>query len=217
MERTNKLHTTIDNQNILNTLYSWEAPERQWQRKTREWYVIYSTIFVFLIGIATILQEVILIFAIIAFVFLWFTQAAVSPEIVTHKITSIGIKTYGKIFRWKDIQHYWLSTKGGTMFLHLEIEDEEFTKNEERTQRLSLLINPEDEETIFYTLLQYVDYGDKNEIGYNFITERLSGKYVDITKFLSEETPTQDEYLEAKGLDKVKPKKQKTEKSKAEK
>jgi hypothetical protein len=207
VERTNKLHTTIDNQNILNTLYSWEAPERQWQRKTREWYVIYSTIFVFLIGIATILQEVILIFAIIAFVFLWFTQAAVSPEIVTHKITSIGIKTYGKIFRWKQIKHYWISEKGRVKFLNLEIVDDEFTKNDERTQRLSLLINPEDEESIFYTLLQYVDYGDKSEVGYNFITERLNGKYTDITKFLSEDTPTQDDYLEAKGLEKVKTKK----------
>jgi len=180
---------------VFQTLYSWKSPERHWTQKDRAWYVSYSTFFVLIIAVLAILSEYILIVAVIAFVFLWFTQAAIPPQIVTHTINTLGVRTFSKTFKWKNIQHFWFSEKSGVIFLHLEIVDEILFKTD-RVRRLSLIVNPEDEVSLFNIMLQSVDYGDKDEIGFNIFARLLHGKYIDVNSYLPEEMQTEEQFNE---------------------
>ncbi len=194
---------------LFKKIYSWNAPERAWSEKPRAWYVLYSFFFVFIIAIVAILGQTFLILAIIAFIFLWFTQASIPPQIREHSITTIGIKTFEKMFKWSSIKHFWFSTKEGFIYLNLELVDNDPAN--EGIKRLSLIVNDVDEFEIFNTLIKYIDYGDTKEIDYNILTRALHGKHKDVSKFLPENLYTQDQYVEIVDEDiKPTPKKKKS-------
>ncbi|BCX13674.1 MAG: hypothetical protein KatS3mg085_206 [Candidatus Dojkabacteria bacterium] len=179
---------------FFSKLYTWSSLERDWEPRGRAWYVIYSFFFTTIIFCTVILEQYFLTLAVISFVFLWFTHASVKPDKVTHTITSLGIKTFGKLYKWNQIKHFWISEKNNKLFLNLEIVDPKVSNDIVRT--LSLLMNPEDEENVFFNLIKYVDYGDKEEIGYNIFTNLIHGKYKPITNYIEEWAYTQSEYLE---------------------
>ncbi len=193
IEKSGTEATTSDH--LLTNLYSWESSERYWTPRDRAWFVTYSFFFVVVIALAAILGQYILILAIIAFTFLWFVQASIPPEIVKHTINPLGIKTYGKLYRWKDISHYWFSSKHGIKYLNLDLFDQENPQSDRRKRVTLLLENNEDLE-LFYLMIYRIDYGDKSEIGYNFLTKLIYGNYIDIFNYLPVETPTQEEFLE---------------------
>lgn len=197
---TNKLFTELRNSGkLFEVLYVWRAPERHWYPKDRSWYIIYSFFFILIIALLAILNEFILIILIIAFVFLWFTQGAIPPDIAEHQITTLGIKSFGKVYKWRNIKHYWFSIKSGVYVLHIELMDEEFTTNG-RLHRMSFILNEEDLDPIFYLMIDFVDYGDTDEIGYNFMDKFIHGKHIDISDFLEE--ISQEDYLDSKGVEK---------------
>src|SRR5690606_31691562 len=130
-----------EQESVFKKLHEWEAPERSWTPKTRSWYVTYSLFFALIVLIAAILREYILILAVIAFAFLWFVQGSIPPQIATYTITSIGIKAFEKLFRFRNIKHFWFSEKND-LFLNLEIVEDD---NPNFVKRVSLIIKPEDE------------------------------------------------------------------------
>ena len=132
--------------------------------------------------------------AVLSFVFLWFTHASIPPEIVEHTITNIGIKTFDKLYKWDQIDHYWFSEKEGIIFLNLDITEQR--ESSDFMRRLSIIINNEDEEEIFFTLLEYIDYGDKDEISYNSLARIVHGKHMDISKYLPNQVYSQEQYLD---------------------
>lgn len=184
-----RFYTDLEKDNevegIFKKLHEWEAPERQWVPKSRAWFVIYGFFFVCIVFIAALLQEYIFIVAVIAFSFLWFVQGSIAPHITTHMITSIGIKAYGELYKWQNIKHFWFSTKGDTVFLNLDIVEDE---NPHFTRRIPLILAKNDDQKIFDILLQYIDYGDQHEIGFNIFTQLISGRYIDISKYMVVET-----------------------------
>jgi hypothetical protein len=175
------LFTDLKNSSLFQKLYEWESPERYWFPKTRSWVILYSLFFVLIIFIGVLLKEYIFIIAVIAFTFLWFIQGLIPPETRTHTITSLGVKTFDKLYRWRLIKHFWISEKNDTKFLHLEVVEDD---NPTFVKRLSLLLNPGDEIQIFDILIKFLDYGDKNEVGFNIFTEWLQGKYFEMTYFM---------------------------------
>lgn len=179
---------------LFKKIFSWNAPERAWSEKTRAWYVLYSFFFVVLIAIVAILGQTFLILAIIAFIFLWFTQASIPPQIREHSITTIGIKTFEKMFKWSSIKHFWFSSKEGYNYLNLDLVENDPAN--ENLKRISLIIDPTNEFEIFNTLINYIDYGDTKEIDYNILTRLLQGKHKDISLFLPENLYTQEQYIE---------------------
>ena len=192
-EKKIKLNTTLP---LFSKLFTWQSPEREWSEKTRAWYVIYSAFFVFVIAIAAILGQYLLIMAVIAFVFLWFTQAAIQPEISEHTITTVGIKSFDKLFKWKNIKQFWVSVKGQTKFLNIDVIEDETKPN--TYKRVSIILNENDDKEIFFILLNYIDYGDRKEVGFNYLVKILHGDHVDISYYLPDEIYTQEQYLENK-------------------
>lgn len=183
-----KLFTQIDpkDEYVFAKVYEWTAPDRHWEPRSRAWYVVYSFFFTVLIAIAALIGEYILIVAIIAFVFLWFVQASIPPEIMKHVITNIGIKTHEKLYKWKDIMHFWFSIKDGVKVLNLVIKPSPGSKASPKTISI-LLNNEEQDDELFRILINNVDYGDTDEIGYNIISQLIHGRHLDISTYLPED------------------------------
>lgn len=179
---------STDPDNLFTKLYSWRSPERYWTPKSRGWYVGYSLLFVIIIAIGVILKEPIFVLAIISFSFLWFVQGTIPPEIAEHTITTIGIRTYHKLYRWKSIKSFWFSEKNNLVYLNLDVQEDE---KKEFTTRVSLIIEENGaDKDIFKSLIRFLEYGEKEEIGFNFLTRLTHGIYFDVTKYLEENTAT---------------------------
>lgn len=187
-----ELFKEIDPENPFAKLYTWEAPERVWKPKARSWYVSYSLFFVVVIAFLALIGEFILIIAILAFVFLWFIQGAVPPQIVETTITTLGVRTFNRLFRWRNIKKFWFSKKDDHKFLHLEVSEDD---NPRFTKRVSLVLNGDIDMEIFQILVQYSDYGEKNELGYNPLMKILHGTYIEVSNYLPENKEEQ-EYLQ---------------------
>lgn len=172
-----KLHTDIKivNSPIFQILYSWESPDRQWREKDKLWYASYSLFFVLVIAVSVILGYYLLIVATIAFSFLWFVQATIPPEKIDHKITSTGIKTFGKSLRWREIKYFWFSKKDINTLLHIDYINE---SNPDFIKRITIICDDRDSD-IFNVLVKFCDYGDKEETGYNFFSNLVYGKHID--------------------------------------
>ena len=179
-----RLHTKIKTKALFNKLFEWTEDERKWSQKDRLWYISYTLFFLLLIAISALLQSYFLMVAIIAFTFLWFIQAAIPPEKITNTVTSLGVKTYGKLFKWKNIKFFWFSFKGETYFLNLDIIDEVFTSGK-RVHRLSLILDKSKLNELFNILVDYIEYGEQSEIHYNIITRALYGVHIDVATFLN--------------------------------
>lgn len=178
-----KLFTEIETKNPIEYLYSWKAPERHWKPKDRSWYVIYAFFFTVLVAFLALINEWMLILAVIAFAFLWFVQGSVEPQITEHIISSVGIKTYNKLYRWGDIKSFWFSRKKDVVNLNLDLLDPEKPEAAFK-RRLSLIIEEEDLEKIFSLLFNYIEYGDPEDVGVNIFTDLVYGKHVNIEEFM---------------------------------
>ncbi len=177
----NKLYTELSTENPFTVLFSWKSPERYWYPKNKAWYVSYSLFFVSLIAVLALIGEFILIVAIIAFVFLWFIQGSIPPQETEHTITTLGIRSFDKLYRWRNIKHFWFSYKNDVSLINLEIVEDD---NPKFMKRITLLLNKDDERTIFDILIKYVDYGERDEIGYNFFLKLINGTHIPISHYL---------------------------------
>jgi hypothetical protein len=194
-----KLFTEIETQNPIKYIYSWKSQERLWKEKDRSWYVVYSFFFTVLIALLALIGEWVLILAIIGFAFLWFVQASVEPPVVEHIVSSVGIKTFGKLYKWSDIKCFWFSTKTDALILNLDLINEE-NPDAIFKRRISLVLNTEDKIHLFEILFNYIEYGDQEDIGVNILTQMIYGKYVDIEEFMSTEQNLEEAIEKAKDI-----------------
>ncbi|MFS8130947.1 MAG: hypothetical protein ACMG57_03130 [Candidatus Dojkabacteria bacterium] len=180
------LHTEIntDPNNVFTKLYVWKAPERYWVPRDRAWFTIYTIFFLLIILIGVLIKEFVFILAVLAFAFLWFINAIIPPQITEHTITTIGMRVFGKLYRWKDIKHFWFSEKDGVVFLNLDFQEDE---KKTLTKRLSLILNDKSQDKdIFAILIKFIDFGEKEEISYSFFTRFTNGEYYEIERYLPE-------------------------------
>jgi len=97
-----------------------------------------------------------------------------------------GIKTFGKLYKWRDISEFWFSERSGVTMLNIDLHSK-LKPDSTFKKRISLLLNPKEDENIFFLLIKQLIYGDVNEIGYNILTEIVYGKYIEITKYIPEQ------------------------------
>jgi hypothetical protein len=92
-------------------LYSWKSVERPHKRWGKEFYstvivlaVLVSIVFFFIEGVMPVL-------VIWAVVFMGWAMSKTEPGMVGHEITSRGIRTGGKLYRWEIMRVYWFEDK----------------------------------------------------------------------------------------------------------
>lgn len=174
-----KLFTAIKNNFEIEKLFQWESPQRIWKSKSREWYILWSIIFLIILSLGARVEAYVFMVSIIAFAFLWFIIGSIQPPESTHTITSIGIRTFSVLIQWKHVDHFWISSLKNQDFhlLHLDIN-----KPIEKTggSRVSILIHKDHVEKITKLLLQFADYGTKAEISHGIVSRLVHGKYISL-------------------------------------
>jgi hypothetical protein len=60
------------------------------------------------------LKEFLLIAVVVAFAFVSYVLAAIPPEETEHQLTNRGVRTGGRLYRWEELQRYWIANKFGS-------------------------------------------------------------------------------------------------------
>ncbi len=160
--RLGKEYEKQDKEEELGPIYSWNSPDRILVERSAFWYSVVSGVAVVSIGIALILGNLFFVVLIICFVFLVYVLNTTPPTIVTHTITSRGVKTGGEHCKWEDLQSFVVIKKNGEYLFVLEKRD--------MAGRLSLIGGSGELNKIFDELIKNVDYGN------NSFLERWFGK-----------------------------------------
>ena len=101
-------------------LYDWKIASRPYKKRSKEYYTTIASI-VFLIAIILLfLKEWLLIVVIISLTFVSYVLASVKPDPIEHKITTWGIVTGGKKYKWENLFKFWFSEKFGSVLLHVD-------------------------------------------------------------------------------------------------
>lgn len=124
-ERQKELQDILDERELAvaqeeKRLMVWKAPARPFKERNKEYYTTIGAIVILLSIILLFAREFLLVAVIISFAFVSYVLASVKPEEVEHEITTRGIRTGGKFFRWSALGRFWFSSKFGQKMLHIE-------------------------------------------------------------------------------------------------
>jgi len=102
-------------------LFEWEALERPYQRKDREFWTTVLSILGLVCLILFFVKEWFLIAALIALVFLYYVLTTVPPQRAKYKITTKGVYiTPSQKIDWDLLRRFWFDQKWGHDLLHFE-------------------------------------------------------------------------------------------------
>lgn len=125
-------------------LLTWRSPERLYKARGKEFY---STVVVlaFLVGVILFFIEGIMpVLVVLAIVFVVWVTSKTPPVEAEHQLTSWGIRTAGKLYRFSEMVVFWVEEKWGKSVLRILLSS--------FPGQLILLINKEEEEKIKRTL-----------------------------------------------------------------
>lgn len=163
----------------IYSVYKWEAPERVFEVKDKKWYLIISSVSMFLIILGLLTENYGFVAAIIALVILLYALNNVPPTKVTHEITNKCISIYSKLHVWKDIEKFWISKRGDNSFLNLEIR----VKKDDMEQAI-VFIGDGDTKAIVSYMSQFVDYVSQREVNNSYINRLIFGEIQPLSSFL---------------------------------
>lgn len=118
------------------TLFSWEAPMRPFQKKSRDfWSTVLSILFLVCL-ILFFTGEWFLIFALLALTFLYYALTSTPAKKVSYKITSKGVWfSPEERIDWQLLDRFWFSERWGHQLIN-------FGTKMEFPQVISLVIDP---------------------------------------------------------------------------
>ncbi|MBN1915716.1 hypothetical protein JW796_01820 [Candidatus Dojkabacteria bacterium] len=179
-----------ETETTIKTLYKWTAPERVFTPKSRKFFILIASAFVIGIVVSAILESLMFILVLVSLLTLIYINHSVPPKEAEYEITNKGIKTYGKIFLWKNVENFWITERGNNLLLNINIK--------ERTEdRIILLVGTGEPKKIVHGLIKYIPYMEKP--GNNFLTNYIEGKYISIVEYLDlEGMPEERTNLEPK-------------------
>lgn len=159
----------------VETLYTWEAPERDYDPKTKKWYLGLGIIALVFIAFAALTNNILLVFAIIALVVVIYTINTIAPRNITHQLTNKGLYTFDTLFLWKNMTAFWITQRGRKFLMHIEFRGKSTNSS---YQTMIIMIGKGNLEKIVTNMVQFVDYLGPNEIDLSILTSWSQGKYL---------------------------------------
>lgn len=101
-------------------LLEWISPSRPHRKRDKDFYTTVSTIAVLICIILFFLQEILVMFVVVAFVFLVFVLSMVPPEQIEHRIYNTGIQTGIHFHPWEDLMTYRFESRWGYEMLYVQ-------------------------------------------------------------------------------------------------
>ena len=135
----------------LRSLVKWKAAVRPFKKRDRDFYTTIGAIVFLLAVILLFLKEWLLIAVLVALMFVTYVLATVPPETVEHEITTRGVVTGGKMYKWEGFKRFWFSKKWKDTILHMDTK-------EGFPARLMMLLGNEEQEKMKEMIQKYVQY-----------------------------------------------------------
>ena len=141
------------------TLLSWEAPERVFKKKNKEFWTTILSVALLVSIILFFAKEYFLIAAIFALIFLFYVLSNNPPQMMKYKITNQGI-FWGKAkYEWGSLWRFWFQEKEGQTILNIDTRIA-FPK------RLILLLGNQNKKEIRQILEDFIPY---EKVGPDFV------------------------------------------------
>lgn len=121
--------------------FEWEAPERAYQKKDRDFWITVISILVLVSVILFFVKEFFLIGALISALFLYYVLSTVPPQNIKYKITNRGIYYGESRYEWNMFTRFWFKNSLSNEMIHFETILR-------FPSQISLVINKEDKEKI---------------------------------------------------------------------
>lgn len=134
-------------------LFEWESPIRVPFAFEMNSFLIIVALCLFFILFLAILGHYLLMFAIIALLFLIYVSGTTKPVDVKHQITARGIESLDVLYEWYMLDNFYFTKKKDNYILILET-------NLRFPSQLFILIDKKDIETIFLLLQDQLLYKD---------------------------------------------------------
>ena len=174
----------------VETLFSWTAPERDYDPKSRKWFIGVGFLALVLIVFSALTNNFGLIFAIIAVVLVIYTVNTIPPRDITHQITNKGLYSFETIFLWKNMLAFWITVRNKKCLVHIQYKGK---SNDLTYQEMIILVGKKDVEQIVTMMVPYVDYLGPSEVNRSFLTSLAQGRYLPLLEILKDENiPTKD-------------------------
>lgn len=104
----------------LKTLIAWQAPVRPFKKRDKEFFTTVAAIAFLVCVILLFIKEWLGIAVVVSLVFVGYVLATVEPEKTEHEITTRGIKTGEKLYKWEELRRFWFSNKWGQQILNVD-------------------------------------------------------------------------------------------------
>lgn len=131
-------------------LFEWEALERPYQKKDKEFWTTVLSILGLVSLILFFVKEWFLIAALFAIAFLYYVLTTVPPQKGKYKISTRGVYiSQSQRFDWEVLRRFWFDEKWGHKVMHIET-----WMNFPRI--ISLVVTAEDEKKLLETIKKYI-------------------------------------------------------------
>ncbi len=137
----------FDNLNEEKVLFEWEAAERSFKRRDRDFWITAISILVLVSVILIFVKEFFLIVALGSALFLFYVLAVVPPEKIKNKITNRAVYFGEAVYDWPLLRRFWFEKSLNSQMVSIET-------NLRFPQQISLVISPKDQAKIQKILIK---------------------------------------------------------------
>jgi len=127
--------------NEEKVLFEWEAAERAFQKRDRDYWITAIAILVLVSVILIFIKEFFLIIALVSLLFMYYVLSAVPPGETKYKITNRGVYMGETVYYWDILEKFWFS-------FNLSSEMINFGTVLRFPRSITLVIKPEDKEKL---------------------------------------------------------------------
>ena len=138
------------------TLYKWMAPERPFKKRDKEFFTTVAAIAVLLAVIFLFIKEWMAIGVIASLVFVGYVLATVEPKKIAHELTTRGIITGGRLYKWEELTSFWFSKKWKDKMLNV-------STNLKFPMRLVMLIGDGSEKELKKVIQKEIQFEEPEE------------------------------------------------------
>lgn len=111
-DKVTTLDDKVDRENQPEEVYLvWESPGWVFKRRSKEFFTNVGAIVFFLLVIMVFAREFVLIATVLSIVFVVYVLSTVPPQMVKHRLTSRGIESANKFYRWDELTEFWFETR----------------------------------------------------------------------------------------------------------
>jgi len=137
----------IKNTNEEKILFEWEAPERSFKKRDKDFWITVIAILILFSVVLIFIKEFFLVVALVSILFLYYVLSTVPPSKIKNKITNRGVY-FGEVkYDWNLLLRFWFKKSLNSELL-------EFETNLRVPRQISLVINETDKEKIKEVVLK---------------------------------------------------------------